>query len=497
MIEWLGLAGPIEAKVIDKGVWLLLIVFLPALTGILALHRPPRRPGHILLGLTPIAIAWGGFTQHLSVSGEGLLVLTLSNIELVLRVNGLAVVLLAITHGMATLLAIYACGMLNIIPPTERQAKAFWSMLGALITALSVIWVAVDLLTLYLALEAMGLAAVGMLLVSGRQAALVAGMRYLLLALVGSLMYLLGVALIFGQWGTLSMVTLATVITPGPVTGGAAALLGAGLALKAALFPLHAWLAPVHGSAWTPVSAVHAALVVKASLFILLMLWSLLLPPGSWLPVVLSVCGSIAIVWGGLLAWRTHSLKQLVAASTIAQLGYLMLVFPLLLNSDLPARTQQLAWEGFWLHLLGHALAKAAMFMAAGNLIVATGESSLTGLAGSSRRLPLSLLVFGLSSVSLMGLPPSAGFTAKWQLLQAFIANENIGAIAVLLCGSLLTAAYVFRLFRYSFVESAPQHDVQPLAPGMNSVALLLALLALALGLWAEWPLSLLRGGEF
>ncbi len=275
----------------------------------------------------------------------------------------------------------------------------------------------------------------------------------------------------------------------------AAALIGAGLALKAALFPLHGWLTPVHENAWTPVSALHAALVIKASLFILLMVWSVLLPDTRLAPQLVGWLGMAAIVWGGLVAWRAASLKTLIASSTVGQLGYLMVAFPLLLGPQTSPLPQALAWEGFWLQLMGHSLAKAAMFLAAGNLLLATGKSALQALAGTSRRLPLSLLTFGIASITLMGLPPSSGFTAKWLLLQAMVLTQQWLAVAALLVGTLLTAAYVFRVFRYSFDETAPRHDYQPLAPGMDAVALALALAALLLGLLAHLPLALLQGG--
>ena len=312
---------------------------------------------------------------------------------------------------------------------------------------------------------------------------------------MGSLTYLLGVALILGHWGRLDLQGLAEVIEPGPVAWFAAAMIGAGLALKAALFPLHAWLTPVHENAWTPVSALHAALVIKASLFMLLQLWSILLPDTFYAPRIIAWLGLLAIVWGGLLAWRTDSLKTLVASSTVAQLGYLMVAFPLLLGPDIAPLPRALAWEGFWLQLIGHAFAKAAMFMAAGNLILATGEHTLKGLAGTSRRLPLSLLVFGIASITLMGLPPSSGFTAKWLLLEAMIITQQWWAVAALLIGTLLTAAYVFRMFRYSFDETAPRHRHQPLMPGMDFIALVLALTAFGLGLLAHFPLGLMHGG--
>ncbi|AVI62644.1 complex I subunit 5 family protein [Halomonas sp. GFAJ-1] len=467
---------------------------LPILFGLLGALCSPRRALPVGLACVPILLA--GVLLMMDYQQGGLLrwQWQVAGVTVSLRLSGASVLMLLVTQWVGAAAALYTPGHLRLTNP-GKQSRWLWPLMGVLISALSLIWLAADLLTLYAALELMGLAAVGMLLLSGKPAALLAGMRYLLLALVGSLAYLLGVALVLGYWGELDLQALAEVVEPGPVAWIAAALIGAGLALKAALFPLHGWLTPVHESAWTPVSALHAALVVKASLFILIMLWSILLPDAVFAPRFVAWLGMLAIVWGGLVAWRSDSLKTLVASSTVAQLGYLMVAFPLLIGPDIPPLPKALAWEGFWLQLMGHALAKAAMFMAAGNLILATGESSLKGLAGTSRRLPLSLLVFGIASVTLMGLPPSSGFTAKWLLLQAMVMTQQWVAVAALLVGTLLSAAYVFRVFRYSFDETAPRHHYQPLAPSMDLVALGLALAAFALGLLAHLPLSLLHGG--
>ncbi|RBI65431.1 NADH-ubiquinone oxidoreductase [Vreelandella sulfidaeris] len=467
---------------------------LPLLLGLLAALFPPKRAWPVVLASVPIL---GSGWLLLSAFGEAGLLRWQWEIAgglLSLRLNGLSVLLLLTTQGIGVAAALYTPGHLRLTDPAPLT-RWLWPLMGVVISALSLIWLATDLLTLYAALELMGLAAVGMLMLSGKVPALVAGMRYLLLALVGSLTYLLGVALILGHWGRLDLQGLAEVIEPGPVAWFVAALIGAGLALKAALFPLHAWLTPVHENAWTPVSALHAALVIKASLFMLLQLWSILLPDTFYAPRIIAWLGLLAIVWGGLLAWRTDSLKTLVASSTVAQLGYLMVAFPLLLGPDIAPLPRALAWEGFWLQLIGHAFAKAAMFMAAGNLILATGEHTLKGLAGTSRRLPLSLLVFGIASITLMGLPPSSGFTAKWLLLEAMIITQQWWAVAALLIGTLLTAAYVFRMFRYSFDETAPRHRHQSLMPGMDFIALVLALTAFGLGLLAHLPLGLMHGG--
>ncbi|WP_346797149.1 proton-conducting transporter membrane subunit [Halomonas sp. Bachu 37] len=496
MMTRLGLGEATFAPLPAADLALLVAIVLPALLGLLGAWLQPRRLVMVLLAALPALAA--GVVLMLAYIDYGLLrwQLEWGGLFFQLRIGGPSILLLTLTQLLGLTAALYTPGLLSRGDGyMRRMGRYLWLLMGLLLSALSLIWVAADLLMLYFALELVSLTAVAMLLLPGKTKALVAGMRYLLLALVGSLAYLLGVALVLGQWGTLDLAKLAQVVEPGPVVWVAAALLGAGLALKAALFPLHAWLEPVHASAWTPVSALHAALVIKASLFILLQLWLVLVPDALFLSRLVGLLGVIAVVWGGLLAWRAVELKSLVAFSTVAQLGYLMLVFPLLLDTSLPALAKTQAWEGFWLQLGGHALAKTAMFMAAGNLVLATGETTLAGLAGTSRRMPLSLLTFGVASVTLIGLPPSAGFTAKWLLLQAMLDQQLWLPIAALLTGTLLTATYIFRVFRYSFDETAPQQQYRPLAPGMDVLALLPALAGLGLGLFAHAPLVLLQGG--
>jgi formate hydrogenlyase subunit 3/multisubunit Na+/H+ antiporter MnhD subunit len=466
--------------------WLLLA---PLALGLLAGMRPPRHGALVLLiGLPlPLLALWllmGVDAAPLS----GLL--TLGPLALHWRLDALAALLWLLTQLLLLASALYATGYARAMPLAERAYAWLWPLLGGLALGLGLIWIAADLLLLYVGLELMGLCAIGMMLLPGSAEALTAGLRYLLFALVGSLTWLLGIALLLGAWGRLDLAGLGAVAQPEPVTQIAVALLASGLLLKAAIVPLHSWLAPVHGSAWTPVSAIHGALVVKASFFILLLLWRLLLPEaiaGAW---ALGILGSLAVLWGGVQAWRAAGLKQLVAWSTIGQLGYLMLAFPLLAGTA--ADVAGMAWQATWLQLGGHALAKAAMFMAAGNLVLSVGDDRLAGLTGTSRRPPLAWMTFALAAVTLMGLPPSAGFTAKWLWLQASLAAGQWPWVLVLAVGTLLTAIYLFRVLRCAFVEGVPEPTLYSLPVTMELIALVLALAALALGLAAAWPLALL-----
>lgn len=344
-------------------------------------------------------------------------------------------------------------------------------------------------------LELISLAAVGLVALGSGAGALRASLRYLLAALLGSVAYLLGVALLYGQFGTLALAGMGELAPGLSHTAGAGlalALMLAGLALKTALFPLHGWLPPAHGIAKSPVSALLSALVVKASFYVAARLWLTLGEELASLALAgfIGLLGALAILWGSWLACRQQFLKQAVAYSSVAQIGYLFLLFPLTLQVSAPVMV--LAQQGIILQVISHALAKAAMFLAAGNLILATGSTRIDALAGVSRFLPLSLFSFGLAGVSLMGLPPTGGFAAKWLLLQASLASGQYWWVAVLLVGGLLSAVYVFRIYRASFLENSGQDEFYHPPRSLEIIPMTLALLALALGLMAEPVLSVM-----
>src|SRR5690606_7418454 len=174
------------------------------------------------------------------------------------------------------------------------------------------------------------LSAVALAALDGRAATLAAALRYMLFALFGSLAYLMGAALLYSSYGTLDMALLAGRVSAEPATVIATGLMSAGLLAKTALFPFHAWLPPAHAGAPAPASALLSALIVKASFYILFRLWFDVLPPlaGSGMTVTLGTLGALAAIYGSLQAIRQQRLKLIVAYSTVAQLGYLFLVFP-------------------------------------------------------------------------------------------------------------------------------------------------------------------------
>jgi len=398
-----------------------------------------------------------------------------------LRVDGLAATLLMITALVAAACGVH--GSVYIRDAEDSSPRAFWPLFWFLWAGLNGVWLAADLFNIYVALELISLAAVGLVALGGGAEALRAALRYLFAALLGSLSYLLGVALLYGAYGTLSLAGVAALAGGDGPARLALALMLAGLAVKTALFPLHGWLAPAHAIARAPVSALLSALVIKASFYVIVRLWLELGESlgSAALAQLIGAAGAVAIVWGSWMAWCQTRLKMLIAYSSIAQVGYLFLFFPLFFEAAQAAA--RIAQQGMVLQLLSHALAKTAMFLAAGNLVLAVGDGRIAALAGVSRHLPVSLFSFALAAVSIMGMPPSGGFAAKWLLLQASLATGQWWWAGVILLGGLLAAAYVFKVFAASYVQR-DNGESFPHPPLLHeAIPLTLALAALGLGL--------------
>lgn len=408
--------------------------------------------------------------------------------------EGLAGLLILLTTLLVAGVAWHARGHLREHGVPAGRSHWLWPLLAAVWGFLTLIWLVSDLLTLYLALEGLGFCAVALMWLPGTREARRAGLYYLLASLSGSALILTSALLLYRHYGHLDFALLAQASAEDPQWRWLAlAGLSTGLLVKAGAFPLHTWLPPAHATAWAPVSALHAALIIKASLFLLIKLWWQLGPAAAPSMQLLGWLGAAAVLWGGLLAWRQATLKKVVAYSTVSQMGYLLLLFPLMASAEEGAR--QLAWQATWLLFITHALAKAAMFMAAGNLVLAMGCDDLKGLTGVGQQLPLSLLVFGVAGVSIMGLPPSGAFTAKWLLLESALAAGQWPWLLLLGLGSLLSAAYLFRVFAYCFTARAEAPPCRRVPSHLDIVPLGLALAALFLGLIAGWPVAWVQGG--
>ena len=475
-------------SILSWEVWTILIPLVGAVLAFLWSNRAVRL-GLATVHLVFLAVVLLGYevlvhgVQQHTVGGWE------APLGIVLYADGLAVLMLIMIAMVTWLISWYATAYFADDPGKTQQ---FWPLWLFLLAAMNALVLSRDIFNIYVTLELVGLAAVALAALAGSAAAIGAAMRYLLVSLLGSLCYLLGVALLYHGYGSVDIVILAQKVLPGPVVWVAMGLMTVGLMMKVALFPLHFWLPPAHASAPAPISAMLSALVVKLGVYLLLRLWLEVFPDDTAaLGSVLALLGCLAIVWGSLQALRQSRLKLLVAYSTVAQLGYLFIAFAFAATTS--AAT---AWQGAVFFMLSHALAKAAMFLAAGNLMKFGGHDRIADLDRAVQRLPLTTAAFGLAGVTILGLPPSGGFIAKWMLLEASIETGQWWWAAIMLLGGLLAAAYIFKVLGYAFTQADVTHAPRPVPRRMEWAAFGLAAGSVVLGLIAPFVFDFLAIGQ-
>lgn len=493
-METPAILGVWSAVLVDLGGALLTVpLILPVVGLLLGLVLGGRRLGRVILVLLFAGLAVASAIAAALLRGGESLSYQLGGwappLGVALKADGLSAVLLL--TSAVVMLGVAAYAQRNFLPEPgaseTRGSLAFWMLLLGVWAGLNMVALGQDLFTLFVALELLTFSAVPLVSLDGRAETLAAALRYLLFALLGSVLYLLGAVLLYGTYGTLDIALLAErlggqLAGPAPVPAlVAVALMTVGLMAKTALVPLHLWLPPAHAGAPPAASAVLSALVVKGSFFLILRLWFDLMPGLLALPVaqLLGVLGAAAILLGNLMALQQARLKLLVAYSTVAQIGYLFLIFPL------AAGRPGWALAGGALQVVSHALAKGAMFLAAGLVYGALGHDRIRDLAGVARALPLAVLAFGLAGLSLVGIQPSGGYLVKALLAGAADASDAWWWGRVLDVGGLLTAAYLTWVLGQSLagprrrlaLAKRPRRSQELVVLGLALASLLLGLL--------------------
>ena len=469
--------------------WEVLLVLLPLFAGIVSFIWPKINTivGVSTLFSTLFLVAGVAFrlsesgTYYHLVGGWG------APLGINLYVDGLSFLMLSMTALVGTATSIYATKYF-----TFESATWFWPIWLFMIAALNALFLSQDLFNFYVTLELIGLTSVALTALNNTKESLTGAMRYLLVTLLGSLAYLLGVALLYHGFGSVDIAVLSKHIEYLPLVWTAMALMSAGLLLKSALFPLHFWLPSAHASAPTPVSAVLSALIIKASLYILLRLWLYLFSAVGdiYLEVLFGLLGSAAILWGSIQALLQTRLKLLIAYSTVSQIGYLFVAFSLAIGG------MPMAWNAVVYLMLSHALAKSAMFLVAGNLLYFSGHDRIADLDRIAQRLPLSTTAFALAGVSIIGLPFSSGFIGKWFLLESSLTNGNWGFAIIVIIGGLLAAGYIFKVLGFAFTEASVPQESKVISPYMEWVPLFLAIMAIIVGFFTMPLLSLINTGN-
>ena len=326
-----------------------------------------------------------------------------------------------------------------------------------------------------------------------RRQALSAVFKYLIMGTIGATFYLIGVGLIYMMTGTLNIADMAarisdvTDLKPVLVAGG---FITVGLMLKAAVFPLHTWLPNAYTFAPHAATVFIAACSTKVSLYVLLR-FDFVVFQGN-LPGHVTQFSSfvlplaiIAILVASVIAVFERDLKRLLAYSSVAQIGYILLGAGLVSVTGLTAGI---------VHMFNHALAQGALFLAVVCLATRVADLSVSGLAGIARRMPMTMAGFVAAGLSLIGIPGTAGFVGKWYLVLAALELGPRGAllIAPVLAGSLIAVIYVWQVVESAYFRSPAQSQAANEAPRwMLTVLWATVLLNVYFGLQPMLPLGL------
>lgn len=414
-----------------------------------------------------------------------------------LEVDAFSALLLLVLSAASTAALLAGKASLDQQIEAHRQPLFFSAWLLAL-AGLAGILVSADAFNIFVFMEISSLASYVLIAGGPDRRSLPAVFKYLIMGTIGATFYLIGVGLIYMMTGTLNLADMELriheVADQRPILV-AAGFITVGLALKAAVFPLHVWLPNAYTYAPHAVSVFLAACATKVSLYVMLRLDFVvfqqnLLGHDVQFAAFLMPLAVLAILVGSAVALFESNIKRLLAYSSVAQIGYIMLGATLV---SVPGLTAGL------LHIFNHALSKGALFLAVMCLSTRFAGLQLSQLAGAARSMPWTMSAMVVAGLSLIGVPGTAGFISKWYLLTAALDEglPGIALVVVIVLGSLMAVVYIWRIIEAAwFATPAEPQQGEGAIEGEAPLAMLLVTWAAALanivfGLFTDVPRQL------
>jgi proton-translocating NADH-quinone oxidoreductase chain N len=404
-----------------------------------------------------------------------------------LQFDGVSFLLATLVLVLGTMVTIFSFTYMH----GEEGEEKFYALLVAMIGSIIGLGCAMDLFNLWVWFEVMAVTSI--LLVAfyrNQQGALEAGVKYLVQSAVGSVMVVIGIALIYMVAGDLNLIRLLSSVQLHPVLLIGMALLIIGFGVKIALVPLHTWLPDAHSQAPSGISAMLSGVVIEAGLIALLRVSGSLAVIGPKVGYILLGFAVLNMLVGNLMALRQTEVKRMLAYSSLSHIGYMLLGFGALFAFQSVAGGIGAAY-----HMLAHGLMKGLAFLAAGallfNLKISKGNHEplrVEDLNGASKKYPLTAFAFSVALLSLGGLPPLVGFMSKWQVFVAGVYTQNIWMIVLVVfagLNSVLSLAYYAPLVNRMYRKQSSDLVIagQPVSLWTYLPIMLLTLMVVVLGI--------------
>ena len=371
----------------------------------------------------------------------------------------------------------------------------YYGLYLVLLAAMSGMGLSNDLFNIFVFAEVGAIAAAGLVAVKGSGPSIEAGLKYLMLSTMGSGLFLFGVAMIYMVTGYLNLgfisMALPTAVANYPsVVAVAAGMIFMGLAVKAALYPLHVWLPDAHSTAPAASSAILSGLVVKIYIVLFIRLFYQSFGPRvlEMIPVmsILLWTAVLGIFTGSVVAMLQTDIKRMLAWSTIGQIGFIFLGLAVLSPNAL---------VGGLFHILAHAVVKSMLFLCAGAMIYASGRRRIADLEGAGAYMPIPMVAFTIGSLSMVGIPGLAGFVSKVYLAMGSLDAGMPALVMVILGSSFLNAVYFLPIVIRGFFSYSPPppstFSVRPLPWPLSFTLITLAGITLFFGFFPSIALNL------
>jgi multicomponent Na+:H+ antiporter subunit D len=404
-----------------------------------------------------------------------------------------------VMDGLSTfMLLVIGCVSFSVtlfsVPYMKRftSKHRYYGLFLLMVAGMNGVIITGDLFNLFVFLEIASVSSYALVAFGTEHEELEASFRYLVLGSIGSTFILVGIALLYGTTGFLTMASISRALAGSamkPQVAMAVVLFIVGFGIKAALVPFHPWLPDAHPSAPAPISAMLSGVLIKAlGIYALArVLFNVIGMDGRFAAVLIAV-GVLSMTVGVFLAVGQWDLKRLLAYHSISQMGYVILGFGMggyLLATGGSAAVASLAILGGVFHLANHAVFKSLLFLCSGSIEYATGTRQLKEMGGLWQKLPVTRIACTIASLSIAGVPPFNGFWSKLLIIiAAFQAGFHwLGAITILV--SFVTLVSFLKVLRYAFLGSLPERlrevKESPLAMSLAMVAL--AVLCAGMGL--------------
>lgn len=365
-----------------------------------------------------------------------------------------ALVLLAVT-GISTLVLMFAKDSIEKEIAASHHSLFYTAHLLCL-AGLSGILCTGDAFNVFVFLEISSLATYTLVSLGSDKRCLTAAFRYLVMGTIGATFILIGVGMMYMKTGTLNMADLAIRIADmdsSRTLNTGLAFIMVGVSIKLALFPLHMWLPPAYTHAPSAVTAFLASTATKVAVYVMIrFIFSVFGAEHVFhdmgMDLILMILAIVAIFKCSFMATIQSNVKSLLAYSSVAQIGYMILGISLVSATGLMAGL---------LHIFNHALMKGALFMAVGAVFYRMGSVDIKAFQGLGRKMPWTMAAFTIAGLSIIGVPLTVGFVSKWYLVVAAL-EQNEWIIAMLvLAGSLLAIVYIGRVLEAAYFKDVPE----------------------------------------